>query len=143
MTKYSAYLDPLFTKLRALGVCCHIGGIFLGLVGYADDLLLLAPSVKAAQLMLKACEEFAAERNIRFSTKPDVSKSKCKAIIMSESRIDVSKVPSLILCGEKLPFVERCDHLGHTLTSNGKMTQVGSFHRQHGKNTGVLQLCSS
>ena len=93
------------------------------MVGYADDLLLLAPSVKAAQLMLKACEEFAAERNIRFSTNPDVSKSKCKAMIMSESRIDMSKVPSLILCGEKLPFVERCDHLGHTLTSNGKMTQ--------------------
>ena len=125
---YSNRLPLTFSVLDRLGVGCHIGGLFLGLVGYADDLLLLAPSVKAAQLMLKACEEFAAERNIRFSTNPDVSKSKCKAMIMSESRLDKSKVPSLILGGKKLPFVEKCDHLGHTLTSNGKMTQVGSFH---------------
>ena len=30
---------------------------------------------------------------------------------------------NLSLCGQSLPWVSRCDHLGHTLTSDGKMTQ--------------------
>ena len=49
---WSVYLDPLFSLLRKDGIGCHIGGIFMGAVGYADDLILLAPSRAAAQKML-------------------------------------------------------------------------------------------
>ena len=33
------------------------------------------------------------------------------------------KPEPLVLCGEKLPWVERAVHLGHTLTSDGSMSQ--------------------
>ena len=68
---WSIYLDPLFARLREKGVGCHLAGLFVGVVGYCDDLLLLAPNREAAQIMLKICEEFAEESNIKFSTDTD------------------------------------------------------------------------
>ena len=38
----SIYIDELFVILRKAGFGCHINGIFLGCLGYADDLLHLS-----------------------------------------------------------------------------------------------------
>ena len=53
------YLDSLLEALRKSGLGCHI--VFFGAVGYADDILLLAPSRESLQLMLKICEDFSSE----------------------------------------------------------------------------------
>ena len=34
---WSVYLDLLIKELRELGVGCHVGGLFMGVVVYADD----------------------------------------------------------------------------------------------------------
>ena len=41
---WSVYMDPLLKRLRNLGLGVYIGGIFLGAVCYADDVLLIAPT---------------------------------------------------------------------------------------------------
>ena len=41
---FSIYLDDLLKDLRKLGLGCHIGGVWYGACGYADDLFLLAPN---------------------------------------------------------------------------------------------------
>ena len=69
-TFWAIYLNPLLEELRACGVGCYVAGVFMGVVGYADDLFLLAPNRKAAQIMLNICEKFAEDNNIRFSTHP-------------------------------------------------------------------------
>ena len=56
---WSIYLDMLIKELRELGVGCHVGGLFMEVVGYADDLLLMAPTRRAMQTMLDKCEEYA------------------------------------------------------------------------------------
>ena len=79
-------MDEIFQKLRKLGVGSHLGKLFCGAVGYCDDLLLLAPSRSAMmELMLKACEEYALENNLEFSTDPDPKKSKSMCIYMHGS----------------------------------------------------------
>ena len=45
---WSVYLDPLLKLLRKLGVGCHVGNVFLGVMAYADDPVLLAPNRAAA-----------------------------------------------------------------------------------------------
>ena len=40
---WSMYLDNLIKELRQLGVGCHVGGLFMGVVVYADDVLLPGP----------------------------------------------------------------------------------------------------
>ena len=103
---------------------CHIAGLYVGLVGYADDLLLLAPSREAAQVMLKICEEFAADSNIMFSMDPDPKKSKSKAIYVVGLRGTALPKPAPVkLCGIPLPWVDRAEHLGHALHQDGTMRQ--------------------
>ena len=123
-TFWSVYLDPLLGQLREAGVGCHIGKLFVGVVGYADDLLLLAPSRDAAQKMLKTCKLFAEKNNIKFSTNEDPKKSKTKVIHVVGPRGSALPKPAhLVLCGRPLPWVERADHLGHALHEDGTMSQ--------------------
>ena len=121
---WSVYLDPLFALLRESGFGCHIGGVFVGVVGYADDLLLLAPTRDAAQKMLEICEAFTIQNNIQFSTNEDPSKSKSKALyVVGPQGRALSRPVPLVLCGQPLPWVERAEHLGHTLHQDGLMRQ--------------------
>ena len=40
---FSVYMDDLIVKIRKSDVGCHVGGVFCGVVGYADVICLLAP----------------------------------------------------------------------------------------------------
>jgi hypothetical protein len=121
---WNIYIDPLFTALRSAGVGCRVAGVFAGVVGYADDILLLAPSRDAAEKMLKLCESFCAEVNIHFSTDEDPTKSKSKALYVVGPRGGaLSRPVPLQLCGRPLQWCERAQHLGHTLTTEGTMLQ--------------------
>ena len=101
-----------------------MAGLFVGVVGYCDDLLLLAPNREAAQIMLKICEEFAEESNIRFSTDQDPKRSKSKVIYVTGTKAPTANKPAtLFLCGRPLPFVERADHLGIALHESGELKQ--------------------
>ena len=66
-TLFSVYLDELLKELRLLGVGCHMGGAWVGATGYADDLILLAPSRTAMKKMLRVCEIYADIYNLQFS----------------------------------------------------------------------------
>ena len=111
-------------ELRKAGIGGHIAGLFVGAVLFADDLLLLAPNRDAAQKMLKICESFATNSNIRFSTDPDPSRSKSKAIYVIGKGVNSPQKPApLILFGMQLPWVNRADHLGVTLTEDGELLQ--------------------
>ena len=78
----------------------------------------------AAQKMLNICEKFANENNITFSTNVDPKKSKSKALHFTGHKPTSSPSPvPLILCQKELPWVHRCDHLGHSLTTDCVMTQ--------------------
>ena len=129
---WSVYVDPLFALLREAGVGCHVAGVFMGIVGYADDLLLLAPCREAAQKMLEICQRFTEENNIQFSTNNDPKKSKSKALYVVGPRGGALARPLPVqLCGRPLPWVERSEHLGHALHQDGTMGQDAKEKRAH------------
>ena len=119
---FSVYMDSLLVRLRKSGVGCHIGGVFAGAVGYADDLLLLAPSRSGMQKMLGICEQYDLETNLQYSTHPDPVKSKSKCIFMT-GHMKVNKPVNLKLYGDDLPFVKTANHLGHQLSEECSMDQ--------------------
>ena len=49
---FTIYLDTLLEQLRQSGVGCHIGNVFTGALGYADDLVLLAPTSSGMRKLL-------------------------------------------------------------------------------------------
>ena len=113
---FCVYLDTLPSQLRDAGVGCHLGGLYLGAFGYADDVTLLAPSRQALQIMLKICEDFADSHSMQFSTDPVPAKSKSKCLFFSRHR-DANDIENVILNGDKLPWVSTAKHLGNHLSS--------------------------
>ena len=106
---YFFYCEQLFSLLEQRRYGCWINGFYLGLLGYSDDNICLAPSLKALQEMLKTCEEFALSHNLRFSTHPDPIKCKTKTMAFLKKE---RPLPNLLLCGNPLPWTNTCKHLG-------------------------------
>ena len=119
-TLFAVYMDEILVKLRSLGVGCYVEEVFMGAMGYADDLVLLAPSRSAMQLMLDACEDFGTRNNLKFSTDNDPSKSKTKSLFMCGKKKLVRPAP-LKLYGFELPWVRTANHLGNELCEDGSM----------------------
>ena len=126
---WSTYCDLMIKELRALGVGAHIGGIFMGVAAYADDVVLVAPCRQAMEMMLEVVEKFAERFNISFSTDPNPSKSKSKCIFMVGRQHRLSKPAPLMLNGQELPWVESATHLGHELHESGTMELDASMKR--------------
>ena len=105
---YCFYCQELFTLLESNCSGCWINRIYMGLLGYSDDNVCLAPSLKALQDMLKICEDFAESHNLQFSTNADPIKCKTKTMAFLKRP---RPLPNLSLCGNPLPWTNRIKHL--------------------------------
>ena len=54
-------------KLRSSGVGCYIGNTFLGAFGYADDIILICPTVRALKVMLSIAQNYSNSFDIKFN----------------------------------------------------------------------------
>ena len=118
---FSIYIDDLISLLRRSGLGCRINNIFYGVLGYADDLLVLSASRSGLQAMVSVCEKFAKLRRLKFSTNLNPRKSKTKCVMFTKARLDKDSVAPIILNGDPLPWVETVKHLGNTLESSNSM----------------------
>ena len=115
---YCFYTDGLFKLLRDQKVGCWIQGKFTGAVGYADDNLVMSPTLEGLQTMMKTCETFAKEHNLQFSTNEDPKKSKTKCVAFLKNP---RKLKSIKLNGNNLPWIDFPDtvkHLGSTIDNS-------------------------
>ena len=110
---FCIYIDGLFAFLKKKKTGCWLDNEFIGILGYADDILLLAPSRDALQEMIQNCGEYAKDLNLTFSTNSDPrkSKTKCMAFLREERELQNIK-----LNGKDLPWVKTAKHLGCKVT---------------------------
>jgi hypothetical protein len=69
---FNIYVDDLIGLLSTSGYGCHVGRAFYGCIMYADDLLILSPSVCGLQHLLNCCYGFGIEHDILFNSKKSV-----------------------------------------------------------------------
>ena len=112
---YCIYTDDLFKLLRKKKTGCWVMDSFVGILGYADDLLLLSPSLDGLREMIKTCEEYAKSLNLSFSThiNPNKCKTKCMAFLNNERDLK-----NIMLDGKELPWVKTAKHLGCKIGHN-------------------------
>ena len=115
---YCFYTNTLFQLLRDQKVGCWIQGKFSGAVGYADDNLVMSPTLEGLQQMMSTCDKFATDHNLQFSTNliPKKSKTKCLAYLKKERPLKPIK-----LNGNNLPWISSPDnvsHLGNTIDNS-------------------------
>ena len=106
---YNFYVNGLFQKLGDRKSGCWVGLQYVGMVGYADDDWLLAPSLSALQDMLDTCEQYNKEHGLIFSTDAVPSKSKTKCIAFTKRE---RHLRPMYLCGDILPWVKSGKHVG-------------------------------
>ena len=66
---------PLSTQLLSSRIGCHIAGECVNHIAYADEIVLLAPSIKALQTLIDMCFKFAGDNDILY----DETKTQCMA----------------------------------------------------------------
>jgi len=52
---FCLYIDELLLKLADSGVGCRLGKFYVGVLAYADDIVLLALSASSMRIMLSYC----------------------------------------------------------------------------------------
>ena len=100
---FNVYVDNLIEELKHSGYGCYIGRTFFGCIMYADDLLLLSPSVNGLQSMLDICSVYGSLHDIIFNAK--------KTVIMAVGRNLVHK-PSMFIANQSITWVDYCKYLG-------------------------------
>ena len=65
---YNVYTDDLNHHLQAASVGCNVGDAWVNSLSYADDMLLLAPTVTALQTLLEVCRAYAGPHDIVYNT---------------------------------------------------------------------------
>ena len=111
---FCVYIDGLFSVLRRKKSGCWIDDHFFGMLGYADDIMLISPSLDGLQQMINNSANFMASHNLTFSTNSDPRKCKTKCMAFLGKEQELRK---LQLCGNELPWVERGKHLGISLNN--------------------------
>ena len=106
---YCIYIDGLFARLRKEKTGRWVNGNYVGIVAYADDLLLLSPTPNGLQEMTKTCEDYGNIHNLTFNTDPirEKCKTKCLAFLKKERNLKNIK-----LKGRDLPWIDAAKHLG-------------------------------
>ena len=84
---YNVYTDDLNHHLQATGVGCYVGGACVNSLSYADDMVLLAPTVTALQTLLEVCRSYAGPHDIVYST----TKTVCMLVRPKKSQSVLNK----------------------------------------------------
>ena len=69
---FAVYIDEIVEVIRRNNVGCTLGILCVGIFLYADDIVLLAPSVNALQQMLTLCEDHLAYLDMTLNVKKSV-----------------------------------------------------------------------
>jgi hypothetical protein len=70
---FNVFVDRCIHNVKVSGAGCIIDEKYLGIIMYADDILLLAPTIKGPQRQLDTCSNICSDQGLEFNT----SKSVC------------------------------------------------------------------
>ena len=73
---FNVFMNVFIIHLKLQRIGCEISSLFLGCLLYADDMILICPSVNGLQVMLDKCSEIASLLSLQFN----VNKSHCLII---------------------------------------------------------------
>ncbi|KAL0870385.1 hypothetical protein ABMA27_005395 [Loxostege sticticalis] len=110
-TLFNLYVNDLIVALSSLHVGCHIDGLCVNNLSYADDMVLLSASVCGLRKLLRICEEYACGHGLLYNVK----KSQFMVFEGARARCP-GNVPAVKLYGVPLQRVEQFKYLGHILT---------------------------
>ena len=110
---FNVFINVLINRLRSLQIGCHVNCLFLGRLFYADNVMLLCPSVTGLQYMLDVCVATADMLSLKFNP----LKSHCLAI----GKFASVSLPSMQLDSHPVPWASSIKYLGVYIVSSRKL----------------------
>jgi hypothetical protein len=107
---FAIFIDGIVNKVRAANVGCYNSTVCVSIFLYADDILLLSPTVTGLQTLLAVCEDELHYLDMRLN----VGKSVCMRF---GARFDAHCVNIVSVQGGALQWVSSCRYLGVYFTS--------------------------
>ena len=123
---FCIYVDNLLSQLRSSSYGCYIGQHFTGALCYADDIVLISPSLQGLNEMLQVCENFAKTYHLTFNSE------KTQFIVFR--RKPVEKPLSILFNQTIVREQQSVIHLGHMIyqSRNSDIDRIlGSYYKQY------------
>lgn len=108
---FNLYINGLIEELSGTGFGCSIDGTCINNISYADDMVLLSPSVRALRSLLNICEAYSEAHGLRYNAK------KSEFMIFKAGKKQY-RAPVITLCGTPLQQVSKFKYLGHWVTDD-------------------------
>ena len=107
---------------------CHLFGLFLAMILFADDLCLLAPTRAALDKLIQQSAAYCNEFGLTFNAK------KSKILVFSKNKIDYDKLHPIYLNGDKIEYCESVRYLGTQVVADkgfsfSASSDLSSFYR--------------
>ena len=111
---FNLYMNGLIDELSRAGIGCHIEGVCMNNISYADDLVLLSPSIGALRRLVNICESYAEDHGLKYNV------LKSELMVFKAGSKCFSRVPPVMLCGTPLKRVAKFKYLGHWVSDDLK-----------------------
>lgn len=111
---FNLYVNQLIVELSSTQVGCSIDGLCVNSVSYADDMVLLSPSISALRRLLAVCEIYTEAHGLVYNVQ------KSKLLVFRVTRKKPAHIPSVMLKGVVLERVRDFKYLGHIVTEDLK-----------------------
>lgn len=98
-------------ELSSTPIGLRLDGRYANNLSYADDMVLVSPSIKGLQKLLKICEECARKHDLTYN-------SKKTEMMIFKSGGGPHNVPGVYLNRQRVKIVDSFKYLGHIITSN-------------------------
>ena len=109
---FSCYFDGLVQLLRKSQIGCHMYKLYLGIILFADDICLLAPTRSALQSLINMSASYCHKQGLNFNPR------KSKVLVFSKKKIDFSILSPILLNGDVVQFSPAITYLGVLIESD-------------------------
>lgn len=109
---FNVYINHLIDELCKTKIGCSIDGTIINNLSYADDMVLLSPSISALRKLIKICESYAAIHGLLYNVK------KSELLIFKRRGISEENSLPVHLNGAVLKRVTEFKYLGHIVTED-------------------------
>ena len=106
---FNVFINVFIVQLKLQGIGCHVASLFIGCLLYADDLILLCPSVAGLQSVLDKCSDIACILSLTFNV------NKCHCIVIG--KLCKILIDPMILSGKSIEWCNSIKYLGVKLVS--------------------------
>ena len=109
---FNIYVDCISKRLNVTKIGCVLGNSIVNHIFYADDLVLISPSLKGLQKLMNICYDYGTNIDILFN------ETKTKCVIFKSKKDNFVDYQCVVLGNQKISYCKEQKYLGHMYSND-------------------------